>query len=172
MLWGRAVNHTADIDTPCSYKLKPLLLTWFNFNPSMDNSYKAWNEITYPFPNFNGATAEVLEWMNNFILLQWCNGWGFGMDKQFHPTLDWAVIGTHTYIIVTALISHPTTNSTSIDTLGVWSNSTQSLSFNEHKTPGWKHTFNVWSHWTTPLNQSQVRNLEMGPPILRNLLSW
>ena len=28
-----------------------------------------WDEITYPFPNFNGATVEVWEW-----------------DKQFHPT--------------------------------------------------------------------------------------
>ena len=26
-----------------------------------------WDEITYPFPNFNGATAEVSEWMSNFI---------------------------------------------------------------------------------------------------------
>ena len=27
-----------------------------------------WDEITYPFPNFNGATVEVCEWMTNFIL--------------------------------------------------------------------------------------------------------
>ena len=31
-----------------------------------------WAEITYPFPNFNGYTGEVLE-----------------IDKQFHPTLYW-----------------------------------------------------------------------------------
>ena len=36
----------------------PLLLTWFNFNPSMDEisnyiHYKVWDEITYPFLNFN-----------------------------------------------------------------------------------------------------------------------
>ena len=42
----------------------PLLLTWFNFNPSMDNSSympdKVWDEITwYSFLNFNGATVEV-----------------------------------------------------------------------------------------------------------------
>ena len=24
---------------------------------------KLWNEITYPFPNFNGATVEVCEWI-------------------------------------------------------------------------------------------------------------
>ena len=26
-----------------------------------------WDEITYPFPNFNGCTVEVWEWINNFI---------------------------------------------------------------------------------------------------------
>ena len=29
--------------------------------------YNAWDEITYPFPNFNGATIEVLKWIGNFI---------------------------------------------------------------------------------------------------------
>ena len=28
---------------------------------------KVWDEITYPFPNFNGAAVEVWEWINNFI---------------------------------------------------------------------------------------------------------
>ena len=28
---------------------------------------KVWDEITYPFPNFNSSTVEVWEWMNNFI---------------------------------------------------------------------------------------------------------
>ena len=27
---------------------------------------KVWDEITYPFPNFNG-TVEVWEWVSNFI---------------------------------------------------------------------------------------------------------
>ena len=26
--------------------------------------YKVWDVITYPFPNFNGATVEVWEWVN------------------------------------------------------------------------------------------------------------
>ena len=26
-----------------------------------------WDEITYPFPNFNGYTVEVWEWISNFI---------------------------------------------------------------------------------------------------------
>ena len=33
--------------------------------------YKVWGEITYPFPNFNGATVEVWEWISNFISLYW-----------------------------------------------------------------------------------------------------
>ena len=30
--------------------------------------YEVWEEITYPFPNFNGYTVEVWEWISNFIL--------------------------------------------------------------------------------------------------------
>ena len=28
--------------------------------------YKILDEITYPFPNFNGAAVEVWEWISNF----------------------------------------------------------------------------------------------------------
>ena len=28
---------------------------------------KVWDEITYPFPNFNGCTVEVWEWIINFM---------------------------------------------------------------------------------------------------------
>ena len=28
--------------------------------------YKVWDEITYPFTNFNSATVEVCEWKSNF----------------------------------------------------------------------------------------------------------
>ena len=27
-------------------------------------NYKAWDEITNPFPNFNGATVEIWEWIS------------------------------------------------------------------------------------------------------------
>ena len=38
------------------------ILTWIsNRMPS-----KMWNEITYPFPNFNSMTVEVWEWVSNF----------------------------------------------------------------------------------------------------------
>ena len=33
-----------------------------------------WDEITYPFPNFNGTAVEVWEWISNFILLTFYNG--------------------------------------------------------------------------------------------------
>ena len=59
---------------------EPLLPTWINFNPSMEKNlhplqnvrwnyyihYKVWAEIIHPFPNFNGCTVEVWEWINNF----------------------------------------------------------------------------------------------------------
>ena len=38
-----------------------LIQVWINnHTPS-----KVWDEITYPFPNFNGATVEVWEWLSN-----------------------------------------------------------------------------------------------------------
>ena len=45
-----------------SWRQCPLLLTWFNYIPAWISYYiyyKAWDEITYPFLNFNGATVEV-----------------------------------------------------------------------------------------------------------------
>ena len=52
--------------------LCPILLTWFNFNPSMDKESHAllsvgWNYLSIP-------------------KLQRCNRWNLGMDKQLHPT--------------------------------------------------------------------------------------
>ena len=55
-----------------AYPLESILLTWINFNHRMYiNNHmpsKMWDEITYPFANFNGATVEVWEWINNYIL--------------------------------------------------------------------------------------------------------
>ena len=44
----------------CVLELRPIQVTWVNM-PS-----KVWDEITYPFPNFNGCTAEVWERISNF----------------------------------------------------------------------------------------------------------
>ena len=46
-----------------------LISTWISYH----NHYKVWEEITYPFPNFNGCT----------ILSLW-------MNKQYTHTIYWA----------------------------------------------------------------------------------
>ena len=48
---------------------EPLLLTYITFNPTWISNYihyNVWDEIIYPFPNLNGSTVEVWEWINNF----------------------------------------------------------------------------------------------------------
>ena len=52
----------------CEYGLTFILIWMSNYMPS-----EVWDEITYPFPNFN-FTVEVLE----------LHRWSFGMDKLFH----------------------------------------------------------------------------------------
>ena len=37
-----------------------------------------WDQITYPFPNSNGCTVEVWEWINNFISREDYGGGGGG----------------------------------------------------------------------------------------------
>ena len=44
-----------------------------------------WDEITYPFPNFNGATIEVWEGINDFIP-------HFLMDVITYPCWDLKLI--------------------------------------------------------------------------------
>ena len=68
---------------PRNYTPGPLLLTWI----SNYINHKMWDEITYPFPNFNGAAVEVWKWLSNFIphftgneitypcLVVFCCGW-------------------------------------------------------------------------------------------------
>ena len=52
------------------WHLWPLLQTWINSAwVSYHMPSKMWDEITYPFPNFNGATTEAWEWISNFISL-------------------------------------------------------------------------------------------------------
>ena len=64
------MSWSASTITSFSYQWS-LLLTWFNLDPAWISNFihhKIWDEITYPFPNFNGCTVEVWEWMNNFTL--------------------------------------------------------------------------------------------------------
>ena len=44
---------------------------------------KVWDEIIYPFSNFNGATVEVWEWITNFI-------GHFIMDVITYAISDWS----------------------------------------------------------------------------------
>ena len=43
---------------------------------------KVWDEIAYPFLNFNGSNVEVYEWISNFIPQ-------FMMDVITYPCMDW-----------------------------------------------------------------------------------
>ena len=54
-----------------AHDLGPILLTWINFNPSIDVTIlrKVWYEIIYPFPNLNGSTVEIWKLINNSISL-------------------------------------------------------------------------------------------------------
>ena len=41
---------------------EPLLLTWINFNPAWISNHMpgiVWDEINYPFQNFNGEAIEL-----------------------------------------------------------------------------------------------------------------
>ena len=63
--WGRYT------DSFLNHWSWPVLLTRidFNMNPTWISNYiacKVWDEITYPFPNFNGCTIDVCEWICNF----------------------------------------------------------------------------------------------------------
>ena len=54
-----------------------LILAWIsNGMPNI-----VWDEITYPFPNFNSKTVEVWEWMNDSIS-------HYMMDVTTYPCWD------------------------------------------------------------------------------------
>ena len=49
---------------------RPILLTRINYSSAWISNYihyKIWDEISLPFINFNGATVEVWEWINDFF---------------------------------------------------------------------------------------------------------
>ena len=66
-------KHTVD-DTHKSFAGRDIRHAWMpqvvNWHPdwiSNNIHYKVWDGITCPFPNFNGATVEVWEWINILI---------------------------------------------------------------------------------------------------------
>ena len=52
-------EHHVDLQNDRHIVQMPLLLTWINFNISNYIHYEVWDEIIYPFPNFNSATVET-----------------------------------------------------------------------------------------------------------------
>ena len=69
-----------------------------NFNPCMDKLsyiyYKVWNEITYPFPNFNGA---ILHFINMAIHVNKMMGWVRWGWLWEHLSQFWKYLGETTY---------------------------------------------------------------------------
>ena len=63
--------------TNSAFSPRPRLLIWDHFYQhdltlipawiSNYSHYNVWDEIIYPFPNFNGCTVDVWEWISNFI---------------------------------------------------------------------------------------------------------
>ena len=63
ILDGTRNNQHGHTKGPFYWHFLTLIPAWIsNYMPC-----KVWDEITYPFRNFNGCTVEVSEWMNNFI---------------------------------------------------------------------------------------------------------
>ena len=63
-------------------------------------------QITYPFPNFNGCTVEVWEWISNFIptIYNGCNNLSIGicnklMQKAYFRVTTYSLIGYQKYTI-------------------------------------------------------------------------
>ena len=68
-------TRRTNVNWPSQFFYKgPLLLTWFNLISEWIRDhihYKVFDEITYPFLNFNGAAVEVWEWISNSPCTIW-----------------------------------------------------------------------------------------------------
>ena len=56
-------------------------------------SSKVWEEIIYIFPNWNGSTLQVWEWINNFMP-------HFIMDVISYPCWYWNILRKGTHVII------------------------------------------------------------------------
>ena len=65
-----------------------------SFSPTLNYiHYKEWDEITYPFLNFNSCTIEVYEWISNFQgFRKSFSAWGLNF-KQFSARFDFEIVG-------------------------------------------------------------------------------
>ena len=113
---------------------EPILLTSINLFPVWIGDYihyKMWDNITNPYPNFNGATAQLLCQGPRFLtlisllpaqhvitsimkygmkLLQRYNLWSLGMDRFSQPTLCWAFVSMREFKLIYFDNSGPRSN--------------------------------------------------------------
>ena len=83
-------SHKFLLSLPAFSHMRPLLFTRFNVNPSMNTNHmpgKMCNGITYPFPNFTGATVEVWESISNFFPYFIMNVFTYPPAIKFDPCL-------------------------------------------------------------------------------------
>ena len=70
----RSWNYRGTSSIVTHWGMCPLLLTLM---PEWISNYsKWWDEIIYPFPNFNDSTVEVWKWISHFItyfIMEWNN---------------------------------------------------------------------------------------------------
>ena len=64
---GLKLNHVSKRVTEVIRKGSHQVLYPNNVIETLIKYHDVWDEISYPFPNFNGSTVEVWEWISNFI---------------------------------------------------------------------------------------------------------
>ena len=65
MLLWQAMSHQGNTVTRNPFNLHGLTFILASISGYIDNG--EYGEITYPFPNIDGTTIEVWEWMGNFV---------------------------------------------------------------------------------------------------------
>ena len=73
---------------PTAQNLWPLLLGWINFNPSNHTLSKVLDEITYPFPNVNGAISIEKTFLNIVVWIMIHRTVNYTCDKKINIRLQ------------------------------------------------------------------------------------
>ena len=76
----------------------PQLPTWLTLIAAWISNYihyNVWDEITYPYSNFNGSTVEVWEWISNSI-----PHFAGHVITQYGRTIGWVVSSVELYAIL------------------------------------------------------------------------
>ena len=76
--------------------------------------YKVWGEITYSFPNFNGCTVEVWEWISDFtphfikdVITYSCWEWSESMSVKRNPCWAYTCALMNDYFCQTIVLIIP-----------------------------------------------------------------